>query len=75
LLNVMVSQPKRAMGTDRKKLNADEKKKNSNSSSMGCTECGEEICDVCWERGTISISNCKAVTVVIHEVYYVLTKR
>ena len=42
---------KGAVGTDGKKLNAEEKKKNCNSSSMGCTECGEEVCDVCWEKG------------------------
>jgi hypothetical protein len=39
------------VGTDGKKLNAEEKKKNCNLSSMGCTECGEEVCDVCWEKG------------------------
>jgi hypothetical protein len=42
---------KGAVGTDGKKLTAEEKKMKCNWSYMGCTECGEQVCDVCWEKG------------------------
>ena len=42
---------KSAVGTDGKKLTAEEKKEKCNWSYMGCTECGEQVCGVCWEKG------------------------
>ena len=42
---------KGAVDSNGKKLNAEERKKLCNWSYMGCTECCEPICDVCWDKG------------------------
>jgi hypothetical protein len=63
---------KGAVGTDGKKLTAEEKKEKCNWSYMGCIECGEQVCGV-GKRGTISTSHCDVPAVVMHKVYHVMT--
>jgi hypothetical protein len=49
LQNVLPQQG--AVGTDGKKLTAEEKKSNCNWSTMACVEYDEQVCHVCWEKG------------------------